>query len=86
MYPDESSSLLRLRVVADADPVAIGAVVQRFQNLNVVPRRVSAEFGIDDRLYIEVDVCGVSGEQLSLIASKVIQSPCIHNAYWHPLA
>jgi hypothetical protein len=86
MYPDESFSLLRLRVVADADPVAIGAVVKRFQNLNVVPRRVSAEFGVDGRLHIEVDVCGVTGEQLSLITSKVNQSPCIHNAYWHPLA
>ncbi len=85
MYPDESFSLLRLRVVADADPGAIGAVVQRFQNLNIIPRRVSAEFGVDDRLHIEVDVCGVSGEQLSLVASKVSQSPCVHHAYWHRL-
>jgi hypothetical protein len=82
----ESLPVLRLGVVADCDPAAIGAVVQRFQNLNIVPRRVSAEFGVDDRLHIEVDVCGLTAEQLSLIAGKITQSPSIHDACWHPLA
>jgi len=86
MCSHESFSLLRLRVVADSDPAAIGAVVQRFQNLNIVPRRVSAEFGVDDRLHIEVDVCGVTTEQLSLIAGRISQSPCIHDAHWHRLS
>ena len=44
MCSHESFSLLRLRVVADADPSAIGRVIERFQNLNIVPRRISAEF------------------------------------------
>ena len=86
MSSHEFFSLLRLRVVADADPAAIGAVVQRFQNLNIVPRRVSAEFGVDDRLHIEVDVCGLTTAQLSLIAGKITQSPSIHHAYWHRLS
>jgi hypothetical protein len=86
MCPHESFSLLRLRVVADADPAALGAVVQRFQNLNIVPRRVSAEFGIDNHLHIEVDLCGLSAEQLSLIAGKISQSPSIHHAHWHRMA
>jgi hypothetical protein len=85
MYPDESFSLLRLRVVADADPAALGAVVQRFQNLNILPWRISAEFGADDLLHIEVDVCGMTEEQLSLIANKIAQSPSMHRTHWHPL-
>lgn len=75
----------RLRVVADADPGAIARVVERFQNLNIVPRRLTAEFASNDTLHIEVGVCGLSDEQLALIASKIRQSPCIVNAYWHRL-
>jgi hypothetical protein len=86
MCSHESSCLLRLRVVADTDPSAIGAVVQHFQNLNIVPRRICAEFGDDDRLHIEVDVCGVTTEQLSLIAGKISQSSSIHHAHWHRLS
>jgi hypothetical protein len=41
---------------------AIARVIERFQNLNVLPRRVIAEFGIDDIIHIEVDVCGMPEE------------------------
>jgi hypothetical protein len=75
----------RLQVVADADPGAIARVVERFQNLNIIPRRVNAEFSSNDLLHIEVDVCGIADEQLALIAGKIRQSPCIVNAYWHQL-
>ena len=51
----------RLQVVADADPGAIARVVERFQNLNIIPRRLSAEFSSNDLLHIEVDVRGVPG-------------------------
>jgi hypothetical protein len=85
MCTQESSSLLRLRVVADADPAALGAVIQRFQNLNIVPRRICGEFGIGDLLHIEVDVCGVTADQLTLIAGKISQSPSIHHTHWHRL-
>jgi hypothetical protein len=85
MCSHESFPQLRLRVVADADPSAIALVADRFRNLNVVPRRLLAEFGTDDRLHIEVDVCGMTEEQLSLIANKIAQSPSIHRTHWHPL-
>ena len=85
MCSHESFPLLRLRVVADADPGAIAFVADRFRNLNILPRRLLAEFGTDDRLHIEVDVCGMSEEQLSLIANKIVQSPSIHRTHWHPL-
>jgi hypothetical protein len=86
MCPSQSLfSVLRLRVVADTDPGAIARVLERFQNLNVIPRRVSAEFGVDDRLHIEVDVCGVPRDQMDLIASKVRNAVSVTSVYWHPL-
>jgi hypothetical protein len=63
----------RLRVVADPDPSAIALVADRFRNLNILRRRLLAQFGTDDRLHIEVDVCGMTKEQLSLIANKIAQ-------------
>jgi len=75
----------RLQVVADADPGAIARVIERFQNLNIVPRRVTAELSSNDILHIEVDVCGLSDERLALIAGKIRQAPCVVNAYWHRL-
>jgi hypothetical protein len=82
MYSDKFP-LLRLRVAADADPSAIPIVLARFQNLNVIPRRVLAEFGSNDILHIEVDVFGLSEAQIALIAGKVRESPCIRNSHWH---
>jgi hypothetical protein len=78
-------SVLRLRVVADTDPGAIARVLERFQNLNVIPRRMSAEFGVDERLHIEVDVCGVPRDQMDIIAGKVRSAVSVTGAYWHPL-
>ena len=37
----ETSALYRLRVTAEADLGALSRVLERFQNLNVVPRRVA---------------------------------------------
>ena len=83
MCSQESFSLLRLQVTADADPNALARVLERFQNLNVLPRRVIAEFGINDVLHIQVDIGGLTDEQVALIASKICQAPSIVNAYWH---
>ena len=44
------SALLRLRVTAEADLGALSRVLERFQNLNIVPRRVVAEMGTGDVL------------------------------------
>jgi hypothetical protein len=85
MDTPEPYSRRRLQVVADCDPGAIARVVERFQNLNIVPRRLTAEFASNDLLHIEVDVCGLSDEQLALIAAKIRQAPCIVNVYWHRL-
>jgi hypothetical protein len=79
------TSVLRLRVVADADPGVIARVLERFQNLNVIPRRVAAEFGIDEIMHIDVDVFGLPASQMELIATKVRQAINVISAYWHTL-
>jgi hypothetical protein len=75
--------VLHLRVAAQADPGALARVLERFQNLNVTPRRVVAEWGIKDTLHVQVDVAGLPEERLTLIAAKIGQIPSILNAYWH---
>ena len=75
--------VLHLRVAADADPGALARVLERFQNLNLIPRRVVAEWGINDTLHVQIDIAGLSEERVSLIAAKLCQVPSILNAYWH---
>jgi (p)ppGpp synthase/HD superfamily hydrolase len=79
----ESVSLLHLRIVAEADPGALQRVLERFQNLNVLPRRVIAELSSTGVLHIQVDIVGISDEHLSRIAAKISQAPSILNAFWH---
>ncbi len=81
----EATQPLCLRVSAEADPGALARVVSFFHTLNVVPRRVLAEFGTDETLRIRIDVAGVTERHLSLIAAKIGQIPSISNAYWHRL-
>jgi len=78
-------SLWRLRVVADADPGTVARVLERLQILNVVPRRIVAEFSTDDILHIQVDICGLTEEQLTLITAKIGENVSVVNAYWHRL-
>lgn len=83
MGPVESLSLLRLRVVAEADAGALMRVLERFQNLGVLPRRVIAEFTTTDSLSIQLDVAGLEESRLTLIAAKLGEMPCVTKAYWH---
>jgi hypothetical protein len=76
-------SLLRLKVVAEADAGALMRVLERFHNLGVLPRRVVAEFTTADSLSIQVDIAGVEESRMSLIAAKLGQIPCVSQAYWH---
>jgi hypothetical protein len=79
----EVLSLLRLRVVADADPLALVRVLERLQNLNVLPRKVTAELCITGVFHVEVDILGITEESLKIIAAKLAQSPCVQSARWH---
>jgi hypothetical protein len=80
-----TASLFRLRVIADADPGAIARVIERFQNLNVLPRRVIAEFGTDELIHIQVDVFGIREEMLKVVAAKIGSATSIVSAHWHRL-
>jgi hypothetical protein len=82
-FPASTSALLRLRVTAEADLGALSRVLERFQNLNVVPRRVVAEMGTGDVLYIQVDIVGMAEERLTLITAKLNQALSIRDAHWH---
>ncbi len=79
----DAVALLRLRVLAEPDPGALARVIERFQNLNVLPRRIVAEFGSTGAFHIQVDVLGVSEQTLTLIAAKIGQVPSVLSAHWH---
>jgi hypothetical protein len=83
MSSQSLTTLLRLRVVTDADPGAVARVLERFQNINVLPRRVVVEHGTNGSVYIQVDVSGVSEQMLTLIALKISQVPCVSHVHWH---
>ena len=76
-------SVLRLKVVAEADSGALMRVLERFQNLGVLPRRVLAEFTTTESMSIQVDISGLEESRMTLIAAKVGQIPCVSQAYWH---
>jgi hypothetical protein len=78
-------TLLRLRVTTDGDPGVLPRLLGYLQNLNVTPRSVVAEFDIKSLMHLQIDVAGLPGERLTLIAGKIGQSPCVLNAYWHYL-
>jgi len=75
--------LLRLRVSAEPDPGLLGRLLGCFQNLNVVPRRIVAEFATTELMHIHVDVSGLSERRLTLITSRVHQWVPVTHAHWH---
>lgn len=79
----ESYSLLRLRVVAEADAGALMRVLERFQNLGILPRRVVAEFTTTECVSIQLDVAGLEESRMTLIAAKLGELPFVTQAYWH---
>jgi hypothetical protein len=78
-------TLVRLRVVADADPGSLMRVLERFQNLNIVPRKVLAELSSSGVFHVEVDIAGLPEDFMDIIAAKIGEAPCIHSTSWHPL-
>jgi hypothetical protein len=83
--PPLTTVLLCLRVSTDGDPSVLTRLLGHFHNLNVIPRRVVAEFGSNALLHVQVDVSGLSEQRLSLITAKVGQIPSVLHAYWHHL-
>ena len=73
---------LCLRVCAEADPAALARILICFQTLNVIPRRVLAELETQETLRVRIDVTDLTEQQLSLIAAKVEQMPCVESTHW----
>lgn len=83
-HSSETTSRLRLRVTAEADPGALMRVLERFQILNLLPRCVTAESGTH-LLHIQIDICGLAETRLAHIAAKIGQVPCVINTQWFRL-
>lgn len=75
--------LLYLRVSAEPDPGVLARVLDRLQNLNILPRRVIAEWATTGTLNIQVDITGLPEDRVDLIAAKLGEVPTIFSAYWH---
>jgi (p)ppGpp synthase/HD superfamily hydrolase len=75
--------VLNLRVTAEPDPGALARVLERFQNQNVLPRKVTAEWTMTGNVHMEVQLAGMSEATLELITAKIAQVPCILTAYWY---
>lgn len=79
----ETTRLLRLRVSAEADPGLLARLLGYFQNLNIVPHRIVAEFATTDMLHIHIDLSGMSERRLTLLAARVRQWVPVTHAHWH---
>lgn len=73
----------RVRATAEADPGALPRVLARFQNLNLTPRRVVAEFSCVGHLHVEIDVAALPEETVQLITAKIREMPCVLDAHWY---
>ncbi len=82
---NQTGALLRLRVATDPDPGVLPRILGYFQNLDLTPRRVVAEFTTSNRMYLQIDVFGMPEERLSVLTAKIGQFPTVLNAYWHHL-
>ena len=80
-----AAKLLRLHVATQADPSILPRLLGYFQNLNVTPRKVLAEFGARDLMHLTVDICGLAEEPLSRIAGKIGQAVPVEHVHWHYL-
>jgi hypothetical protein len=81
-----STALFRLRVLADPDPGTLARVLERFQTLNVIPRRVIAEVTGAETLSIEIVIAGLAERRVALIAAKLGQIPTITMAHWQRIS
>ena len=75
----DNAAVLRLRVVAEADPGVLVRTLQFFQARNIVPGRVSAQrMGAEFlEIAIEVDATECSKETFRMVVSKLQELPII---------
>jgi len=81
----ESIVVVGLHVEAEADPGIVIRILERFQTLNLIPRRVSADATTTERIYIDLQLSVCSVERIASIAAKIQQLPTVIHARWHRL-
>jgi hypothetical protein len=79
----ETTKLVRFQVSADADPSVVGRLLSCFQNLNLIPRRIIAEFSTTALMHIQIDISDLSEERVTLIAGKMQQHVSVLNSQWY---
>ena len=62
---------------------SVGRLLGHFQNLNVIPHRIVAEFATTGIIHVYIDISGLSESRMSMIAAKVGQWVPVLNVYWH---
>jgi len=75
----DSTAILRLKVIAEADPGALVRALQFFQARNWVPQRVSAQrLGVELlEIAIEIDAADCTWEAFNLVAAKLGELPSV---------
>ena len=76
------TSRYRVRATAEADAGALPRLLARFQNLNLTPRRVVAEYSCIGQLHVEIDVAALPEETVQLIVAKLREMPSILDVHW----
>ena len=74
-----------LSLELDGDLSALTRVLGYFQNLNVLPKRISGFFDCSAIGYFEIDVSDLTEQRVALIAAKVVQLPTVLRASWSVL-
>ena len=76
-FVDDAGPALRLQVETEFDPGVLIRVLERFQQLNIVPRRVVADVTADGRIIVEVSVSGLRRSRLAQLVKRIEQFPCV---------
>jgi hypothetical protein len=81
-----TTKLFRLRISAEPDPGVVARLLSHFQNLNVIPHRIVAEFATTGIMHVYIDLSDLSEGRISMIVAKMGQCVPVLNAYWHWLS
>lgn len=80
-----TAALLYLRVSTGGDPSVLTRLLGYRRHVNVIPRRVAADFDLNRCLHVKVDLAGLLEERLTLNTAKIGQNPSVLKADWRHL-
>lgn len=71
-----------LSVSAERDPSMLVRVLTYFLILNILPRKVVAEFNAEEMQLIRIEANDITAKQVSVIAAKINQLPTVESVHW----